>query len=79
MTNDDLVHIVDDLEARADGYLTLEEVEEALAHSTEAAIAEGLLLVDYRERVDAASGAKTPVTLCRLNRQHPLVRQLTAW
>ncbi len=75
----DLVHLVDDLEARAAGYVTLDEVEAALGHSAQKAIDAGLLLVDYRQRVDAASGAFVPLTLCRLNRQHPLVRQLTAW
>jgi hypothetical protein len=75
----ELVRIVDELEARAAGYVTLDEVEAALGHMAQAAIDAGLLLVDYRERADAAMGAPRPVTLCRLNRQHPLVRQLTAW
>ncbi|HET6315378.1 MAG TPA: hypothetical protein VFG86_02890 [Chloroflexota bacterium] len=75
----ELVRIVDDLETRAADYVTLAEVERALGRSAQAAIDEGLLLVDYRQRVDARSGSLVPVTLCRLNRQHPLVRQLTAW
>jgi hypothetical protein len=79
MTDEELVQAVDELEAHADGYLTLEQVEEALGHSTADAVAQSLLLVDYRESIDAASGARRAVTLCRLNRQHPLVRQLTAW
>ena len=79
MNDEDLIRIVDDLEAHADGYVSLEQVEEALGHSSEEAIAGSLLLIDYRERIDATTGTRTPVTLCRLNRQHPLVRQLTAW
>ena len=75
----DLVRIVDELETRAADYVTLAEVETALGHSAQAAIAGGLLLVDNRQRVDLGSGALVSVTLCRLNRQHPLVRQLTAW
>jgi hypothetical protein len=79
MTDEELIQIVDELEAHADGYITLEQVEEALGHSTADAIAQSLLLVDYRELVDPSTGERTAVTLCRLNRQHPLVRQLTAW
>jgi hypothetical protein len=75
----DLVRLVDALEGHADGYITLEQVEQAAGRSLAEAVAEGLLLVDHRERVDAASGARTPVTLCRLNRRHPLVQELTAW
>ena len=74
----DLVRLVDDLEGRACGYITLEDVERGAGRSVADEIAQGLLLVDYRERVDI-SGKRTPVTLCRLNRQHPLVRELTAW
>lgn len=70
----DLVRLVDRLEDEADGYLTLEHVERAAASDASDAIADGLLLVDYRTRLDG-----TPVTLCRLNRRHPLVAELTKW
>jgi hypothetical protein len=69
-----LVRLVDRLEDRAAGYLTLEEVERAAASEVSEAIARGLLLIDYRTRVDGAR-----VTLCRLNRRHPLVIELTSW
>jgi hypothetical protein len=74
----DVIRLVDDLENRAAGYLRLAEVERALGGPASDAIASGVLLVDYRERIDDR-GEREPVTLCRLNRQHPLVRQLTAW
>ena len=74
----DLVRLVDDLEGRAAGYITLEDIERGAGRSVADEIAQGVLLVDYRERVDA-SGTRVPVALCRLNRQHPLVRELTAW
>jgi len=70
----DLVRLVDRLEDEADGYITLEDVERAAASDVSDAIANGLLLVDYRTRLDG-----TPVTLCRLNRRHPLVAELTKW
>jgi hypothetical protein len=75
----DLVRLVDDLEGRATGYITLDDVERAVGHPVADEVARGLLLVDYRERVDANTGAREPITLCRLNRRHPLVRQLTEW
>ena len=75
----DLVRVVDELEERAAGYVTLEQVERAVGGAVSEAIAAGLLLLDYRERLDAATGAPTAVTLCRLNRRHPLVAELTAW
>jgi len=56
-----------------DGYLTLDAVQSTVGDVSRA-IGEGLLLVDYRTRADGS-----PVTLCRLNRHHPLVKQLTAW
>jgi hypothetical protein len=74
----DLVRLVDDLESRAAGYVTLAEVESAAGRSVAPEIASAVLLVDYRDRI-APDGTSTPVTLCRLNRRHPLVRQLTAW
>jgi len=69
----DLIRLVDSLEDSADGYLTLDKVQSAFGDVSRA-IEEALLLVDYRTRADG-----TPVTLCRLNRHHPLVKQLTSW
>ena len=74
MNPSDLVRLVDRLEDDADGYITLEEVDRAASADVASAIQEGLLLVDYRTRLDG-----TPVTLCRLNRRHPLVAELTKW
>ncbi len=74
MTSDaDLIRLVDSLEDSADGYLTLDKVQSAFGDVSRA-IEEALLLVDYRTRADGS-----PVTLCRLNRHHPLVKELTAW
>jgi hypothetical protein len=70
----DLVRLVDSLEEKAEGYLTLDEVNAATGRDVSQAIADGLLLVDYRTKVDG-----THVTLCRLNRHHPLVVKLTSW
>jgi hypothetical protein len=70
----DLVRLVDSLEDAAAGYLTLEQVETAAGESVSVPIADGLLLVDHRTRVDG-----TQVILCRLNRHHPLVAKLTSW
>jgi hypothetical protein len=70
----DLVRLVDRLEDKAESYVTLDEVTAAAGENADAAIQEGLLLVDYRTRLDG-----TPVTLCRLNRRHPLVIELTQW
>jgi hypothetical protein len=64
----DLVRLVDKLEEEAAGYLTLDNVQAAVGSDVSSAIAKGLLLVDHRTRLDGAS-----VTLCRLNRHHPLV------
>jgi hypothetical protein len=69
----DLVRLVDHLEDSVDGYVTLDEVQ-SMAGDVSQAIAGGLLLVDYRTRADG-----TAVTLCRLNRHHPLVKELTSW
>jgi len=69
----DLIRLVDSLEDSADGYLTLDKVQSAFGDVSRA-IEEALLLVDYRTRADGS-----PVTLCRLNRHHPLVKELTAW
>ena len=69
-----LVRRIDALEDAADGPLTLETAVRAVGRDLDAEIDAALLLVDYRTRADGS-----PVTLCRLNRQHPLVRSLTAW
>jgi hypothetical protein len=68
------VRLVDRLEDGAEGYLALGDVEREYGGSTEAFVGEAILLVDYRTRADG-----TAVTLCRLNRRHPLVARLTGW
>jgi hypothetical protein len=70
----DLVRLVDKLEEEAADYLTLEDIETAAGGDVSSAVDEGLLVVDYRTRLDGGA-----VTLCRLNRHHPLVIELTAW
>ena len=74
MSPAELVRLVDRLEETSGGYLTLEQVETAARESVQSSIDDGLMVVDYRTRADG-----TPVTLCRLNRHHPLVSQLTGW
>ena len=74
MNDTELVRLVDELEEKASGYITLEDVERAAGFVVSAEIESGLLLVDYRTRLDG-----TAVTLCRLNRHHPLVVELTGW
>ena len=74
MTDAELVRLIDELEESAAGYITLEEVERAVGSEVTAQIASGVLLVDHRTRLDG-----TGVTLCRLNRHHPLVAELTGW
>jgi hypothetical protein len=69
-----LIRLVDALEDRADSFVTLDAVRAAGFPDLDAAIAEHILLVDYRTQVDGS-----PVTLCRLNRRHPLVARLTTW
>jgi hypothetical protein len=74
-----LVRLVDGLESRTSGYLTLDAVRAAagpLLDLVEPAVAEDLLLVDHRTRLDRITGEVKPVTVCRLNRHHPLVRRL---
>ena len=75
----DLIRLIDELEGRAEGYLTLPEVEAAGGQQVDAAIEASILLVDHRTRLDVTSGELASVTLCRLNRQHPLVQELTSW
>ena len=74
MTDAELVRLIDELEESAAGYVTLEEVERAVGSQVTAQIGSGVLLVDFRTRLDG-----TAVTLCRLNRHHPLVAELTGW
>ena len=74
MNDAELVRLVDALEDRAEPYLTLDDVESAARCDLAHAIDEHLLLVDFRTREDGS-----PVTLCRLNRRHPLVRDITGW
>ena len=74
MTPEELVGLVDRLEDRADSYVTLDQVEAVAGEKVDWAIAEYLLLVDYRTRADGSA-----VTLCRLNRRHPQVIRLTSW
>jgi hypothetical protein len=74
MNDADLVRLVDKLEDTAETYLTLDDVQKAAGGEVSDAVASGLLLVDYRTRLDGSQ-----VTQCRLNRHHPLVVQLTAW
>ena len=73
MNDTDLVRLVDSLEDSAEGYVTLDEIQSA-AGDLSHAIADGLLLVDHRTRADGGA-----VTLCRLNRHHALVKELTSW
>jgi hypothetical protein len=70
----EIVSLVDKLEDAAEGYLTLDQIEKAAGRELSAQVASGLLLVDHRTRLDG-----TQVTLCRLNRHHPLVAQITGW
>jgi hypothetical protein len=75
MDEADLVRLVDRLEEQAESYVTLDEVQRATSGSdVSQAIANGVLLVDYRARADGS-----PITLCRLNRRHPRVMELTRW
>ena len=70
--NEDLIRRIDDLEAR--GQLVLEDLQFQLGGDLSGLVTENVLLVDYRTRLDG-----NQVTLCRLNRQHPLVKELTNW
>jgi hypothetical protein len=75
LTVDELIRLVDGLEDRAEGYLLLDDVQQAAGGADLTwAIDDAILLVDYRSRLDGS-----PVTLCRLNRRHPRVARLTAW
>ena len=70
----DIIRLIDQLEDQADSYLRLAEVEAAVGQDLSALVADAVLLVDRRRRLDGSA-----VTLCRLNRHHPLVRELTSW
>ena len=74
MNDAELVRLVDSLEDAAPGYVTLAQLEAAAASDLSPQIASGILLIDHRTREDG-----TKVTLCRLNRHHPLVAHLTGW
>lgn len=73
MNAEELIRLVDRLEDKSEKYLTLEDVQ-AAAGDVGWAIEQRILLIDYRERLDGSR-----VTLCRLNRRHPLVTELTRW
>jgi hypothetical protein len=73
-----LVALLDRLEGESTAYLDLDRLRAAWDGAPailDAAIAEDVLLVDDRTRLDEATGALVPITLCRLNRSHPDVRQ----
>jgi hypothetical protein len=72
------LRVLDELEARTEGYVLLEDAQRAAADDLSDLLADDVLLVDYRQRLDA-SGALHPVTLCRLNRHHPRVKALGGW
>jgi hypothetical protein len=72
-----LVAVMDRLEA--DGAVLLTAAELAAGGSLASEIAAGRMLVDYRERIDPATGELEQVTLARLNRRHPDVHALTDW
>jgi hypothetical protein len=71
VTPEALVRLVDALEDQTDTYVTLDQVESAAGADVSWAVAEHILLVDYRTRIDGS-----PATLCRLNRRHPMVERL---
>jgi hypothetical protein len=76
---EELIRIVDDLESRAAGYVRLPEIEQRVGSDLPHAIEAHVLLVDHRTQFDVETGEFSSVTLCRLNRHHPLVQQLTGW
>jgi hypothetical protein len=77
------VRCVDALESAAESYVTLDDVRRGCGADDvdviQVALADDLLLVDERRRLDGATGEPVPISLCRLNRRHPLVRKLLAW
>jgi hypothetical protein len=73
-----LLRLLDELESGAEGYLTLEQAERAAGQDLSDLVAQGILLVDYRQRL-AADGGVEPLSVCRLNRHHPQVKDLSSW
>lgn len=75
-----LVRLLDGLEAETTGYVTVDDLAArgVAAADIRQAVEEQLLLVDDRHRMNAARDALEAVTLCRLNRHHPLVRELAS-
>lgn len=71
-----LIRTVDGLEEKSIGPVTLDQVVAAAGceQDVRALVAEDVLLGDQRLRLDSATGEMRPVRLCRLNRQHPAVR-----
>lgn len=69
---------VDRLEDRVHGYLTLDDVRSAVGDdaAVDVALAEDLLLVDDRERLETTAWDVHPVTFCRLNRHHSVAKAL---
>ena len=72
------IRLLDHLEATTEGALVLDEAQRQVGQDLAPLVADGILLVDYRQRLDA-NGAIQPVTLCRLNRHHPSVKQAVGW
>jgi SNF2 family DNA or RNA helicase len=70
----ELIRRLDALEDQARDYVTLDEAQRETNADLSQAIAENVVVVDYRRRPDG-----TPVILCRLNRHHPTVKELTSW
>jgi hypothetical protein len=73
-----VLRVLDELEARAEPYLSLDAAERATGQELSSLVDEGVLLLDYRQRL-TARGQLEPVTLCRLNRHHPRVMALSGW
>ncbi len=69
-----LVRALDRLEER--GYVALDDLHAAgiPRDVSSAAVDAAIVLVDYRRRL--VDGRVEPVTLCRLNRRHEVVRRL---
>ena len=73
-----LLQRLDDLESAAEPHLTLEQAQAATREDLSPLIADGILLVDHRQRLHP-DGATEAVTLVRLNRHHPQVQALSTW
>jgi hypothetical protein len=72
-----LITAQDRLEDQARGYVRTDELLATGVTQSEidAAIAAQVLLVDQRRRFDVATETFHPITLCRLNRRHPLLAE----